>query len=1033
MTDYRNPNDTSEPCNNTKPTDTQTESLPYSILRRSVINKIGHFGEWEWIVATNEVYWSKEMYEIFGIEPGTVIDAETSINAFHPDDRQNLIQITQMALKTGNAQLIEARILMQDGAIKYVQGTGEAILDENGKLERMIGFYQDITEQKKTYLELERTKKFYESLIRKAPDGVVLIGMNGAFTYASPSARKLFGYSPESDITDNPDDLTHPDDLPMVLESLYKVINNPAYTPMIEYRFRHNSGEWLWVESIFTNMLSEPGVEGIVINFREITHKKLIEQKQTESESRFRLLFETMQEGVVFVDNDDIIQYINKKCCDIYGYNQEDMIGKVGNEYLILEEDRHIIIEKNRVRIDGISDEYEIRGKKTNGDLIWLRISGAPIKDKEGIVIGSVGIMTDVTTQKLALDALKNSEEKYRLLFDSMLEGFALHEIICDNNDVPIDYRFLMVNPSFEKLTTLKAEQIIGKTVLEVMPNTEKYWIDTYGKVALTGEPISYENYSQVLKKHYKVTAYQTNYKQFAVLIEDITESKNLKDQLLASQKMEAIGQLAGGVAHDFNNLLTVILGYGEEIIKNLKNDLHLTKDVQEIVKAGKRAASLTQQLLTFSRKQVIQPQILDINLIVENMYGMLARLIGEHINFKLSLADDLKCIKADPGQMEQVVLNLVLNARDAMPEGGLLHIETSLIDCDQHFADQHPNICPGNCVMITISDTGLGMNEEVKSHIFEPFYTTKETGKGLGLGLATVYGIIKRIHGHITVDSEPSKGTSIKIMLPATDEQPQVVTAQQHNLDLTGKGQKIMVVEDEESLCALISKMLTDLGYNPVVFSHSKDALAYFEQGYRPDLIVTDVVMPELNGKQLIDKIRQINPEQKVLFMSGFTDETIAHHGVLDDDAPFIQKPFASSDIAFHIYQLLYPQTPASSKKLSIMILDDEEDIRILAGRACRKKGFDFYDASELKEALKILSENTIDILLIDFNLIGMSGFDALQEIRDKGFNQPAVILTGAVTDDIVKSAADYNVVKVLEKSFDFQALLTEIESISL
>jgi DNA-binding NtrC family response regulator len=241
------------------------------------------------------------------------------------------------------------------------------------------------------------------------------------------------------------------------------------------------------------------------------------------------------------------------------------------------------------------------------------------------------------------------------------------------------------------------------------------------------------------------------------------------------------------------------------------------------------------------------------------------------------------------------------------------------------------------------------------------------------------------------------------------------------------------MVVEDEESLCALISKMLTDLGYNPVVFSHSKDALAYFEQGYRPDLIVTDVVMPELNGKQLIDKIRQINPEQKVLFMSGFTDETIAHHGVLDDDAPFIQKPFASSDIAFHIYQLLYPQTPASSKKLSIMILDDEEDIRILAGRACRKKGFDFYDASELKEALKILSENTIDILLIDFNLIGMSGFDALQEIRDKGFNQPAVILTGAVTDDIVKSAADYNVVKVLEKSFDFQALLTEIESISL
>lgn len=394
-------------------------------------------------------------------------------------------------------------------------------------------------------------------------------------------------------------------------------------------------------------------------------------------------------------------------------------------------------------------------------------------------------------------------------------------------------------------------------------------------------------------------------YEKQQALVQETAERRRLEQQFLQAQKMEVIGQLAGGVAHDFNNLLTVILGYGELLLRG--NVPASSRGlIEEIMKAGNRAAGLTHQLLAFSRQLVLAPKVLDLNLIVRDTEKMLGRLIGENIKLTSTLHPTLSRVKVDPGQIGQVIMNLAVNARDAMPGGGTLTIETSNVDVDQTFEQLRPEFNPGRYVLLAVSDTGCGMDEATRAHIFEPFFTTKAPGHGTGLGLATVYGIVKQSGGYVYVDSEPGVGTTFKIYLPAVEEglsldQPACASAKPMGTET------LLLVEDEDAVRTFVRNALQMYGYTVLEARSGEEALRIYRQHEgRIHLLVTDVVMPEMTGRQLAEGLAKSKPRLKVLYLSGYTPDTVVRHGVLENETAFLQKPFTPLALAQKVREAL-------------------------------------------------------------------------------------------------------------------------------
>jgi PAS domain S-box-containing protein len=394
----------------------------------------------------------------------------------------------------------------------------------------------------------------------------------------------------------------------------------------------------------------------------------------------------------------------------------------------------------------------------------------------------------------------------------------------------------------------------------------------------------------------------------FAIaFINDISQRKQLEEQLLQAQKMEAVGRLAGGVAHDFNNMLTVIQGYNRMILDDLPAADPLRECAEEIHRAAERAGALTNQLLAFSRRQLIQPRAMSVNAVVEHTEKMLRRLIGEDVELVLHLAPGIGNIRADPSHIEQAIVNLVVNSRDAMPFGGRITIETSDVTLDEHYSHSHVGVQPGPFVMIAVSDTGQGMDAETKRRIFEPFFTTKSRGKGTGLGLATVYGTVKQVGGDIWVYSEPGQGTTLKLYFPRVTE-----AAQQSEMKETAPPQAradetILVVEDEQSVRDLTVRILRRLGYSVLVASGGEEAIQ-LAKAYSSEisLLLTDVVMPGMSGRQVAEHLLAIRPDLKVLYLSGYTDSTVVHHGVLEHGQNFLPKPFNREVLAQKIRDIL-------------------------------------------------------------------------------------------------------------------------------
>jgi two-component system, cell cycle sensor histidine kinase and response regulator CckA len=536
----------------------------------------------------------------------------------------------------------------------------------------------------------------------------------------------------------------------------------------------------------------------------------------------------------------------------------------------------------------------------------WARVALEDVASRVGPVI----------VRARAEDAQRHIEREYKTLFDQMLDGFAVHEIVCDEKGAPIDYRFLAVNPAFARMTGLTAERAVGRTVRELMPNTEQSWIEAYGKVALEGVPAHFESFARELKRHFEVTAFQPRYGQFACIFTDITERRLLEEQYNQAQKMEAVGRLAGGVAHDLNNLLTPILGYAELLENAFTTGDARLDSVKEMSQAGLRAKDLVRQLLAFSRKQTLDFKRIDVNETIRGFEKLLRRTLREDVRVRVRLAVETHTIRGDVGQIEQVLMNLAINAQDAMPDGGDFAIETREIELGEEHGATHADIPPGKYVLLTVSDTGSGMDADTMARIFEPFFTTKPAGKGTGLGLATVYGIVKQHGGTIAVYSELGVGTSFKLYFPRLDSEPPAIAEEAAETGAPDGApvETVMVVEDSEMVRNLAVKVLRRQGYTVLSAGNAEECMKSLQSFGGPlHLLLTDVVMPDMNGRALYEVVSTVYPDIKVVYMSGYPRDVISRRGVLDENIAFIQKPFSVKALAAKIRSVLDKSSAAT------------------------------------------------------------------------------------------------------------------------
>ena len=658
----------------------------------------------------------------------------------------------------------------------------------------------------------------------------------------------------------------------------------------------------------------------VIVSFAAATGRMFVVQNQLLISSRelkknlalLRGITEGTTDAVFVKDLKGRYLMINSAGAALIGRSVEEVLGKDDSELLSPDTGPAVMELDRRVVASGITQTYEERAAGTGGvSRLYLATKG-PYRDAHGEIAGLLGICRDITARKRAEEEIRQSQQKLRIHF----EHTPLAVVEWD-----LEFRVTAWNPSAERIFGYTRQEALGQHASFIVPAHYRQHVDEVWQRLLKQQGGVRSTNDNVTKDGRTITCewYNTNLVDdsgrvlgVASLAQDITERVALEERLRHSQKMEAVGRLAGGVAHDFNNLLTVILGYSQLLADNVPARSKMADSTAQIKSAAERAAGITRQLLAFSRKTVLTPRVLNLNDVLLNLDSLLRRLIGEDIEVFTVPANDLGSVKADPGQIEQVIMNLALNSRDAMPRGGKITLETANATLDQTYATDHQPVQPGSYVMLAVSDTGCGMSPETQSRIFEPFYTTKEVGKGTGLGLSMVYGIVKQSGGYIWVYSEPNRGTTIKIYLPRVD-QPAERSADEKRASPAQRGSEtILLVEDDPQLRELSSTVLAHCGYNMLVAATPEEGLDICKANHSDiGLLVTDVVMPRINGRELAEKILKVCPKVRVLYISGYTSNAIVHYGVLEEGLWFLPKPFSLSALVAKVREVLDAATP--------------------------------------------------------------------------------------------------------------------------
>jgi PAS domain S-box-containing protein len=735
---------------------------------------------------------------------------------------------------------------------------------------------------------------------------IVLTDPDGRVTGWNPGAERLLGY-PQADVLGQPlDRLFTPEDRTQG-EPAVALRRAAAEGRASDTRWLvRKDGRRVRVAAVATALRDAAGrLLGFGLVVQDHTERRLAD----EARSRLAATVEWSDAAIVSADADCVVRSWNPAAERLFGYTAAEIVGRSVLDLVSPDQQDEVRQVIDRVRSGERVPPYDAVRLHKDGRPVPVSVNAWSVWDPAGTFLNLTATYTDLTERRQATATLLEREE--------LLRGLIAH-IPCgvfwkDRNSV-----YLGCNDQFAQDHGLaSAAEVVGRTDADLGgdPADVKLYLAGDRQVMVTGEPLL--NVEEALTRPggrkavvlaSKAPLGDATGAAVGVLgvYLDITEHKRLEDHLRQSQKMDAVGQLAGGVAHDFNNLLTVITGYGDLALASLPTDHPARAQVAEMVAAGQRAATLTRQLLAFSRKQVLAPKVFDLNRVVAETEKMLRRVIGEDIALATALQPGVGHVRADPGQIEQVVLNLALNARDAMPTGGRLTIETRDVELDESYARTNSEVRPGRYVLLAVSDTGCGMTEEVKRHVFEPFFTTKGPGKGTGLGLATVYGVVKQSGGSVKVYSESGVGTTFKVYLPRV-ELPVTVGQSTPPQFLPRGAETVLVAEDDAGVRGLTCLALRGFGYEVLEAGNGEDAVQVLDAHPGPiHLLLTDVVMPGMGGRVLAERVAARHPEARVLYVSGYTDDAVVRHGILEEQVEFLAKPFTPLVLACKVRNVL-------------------------------------------------------------------------------------------------------------------------------